>query len=73
MTEETRQKWISLTMDLMVAYYYAQMAIWKAQFPKATHPDGIVRTVCDRVADAIGDGATGEFVLEMLEKRIQRQ
>lgn len=69
-SEETRQKWIGVAMDLMVAYYRAQEDLF-GEFPRAKHPDVLIRPYCDRVADAVGDGATGEFVWELLQERLR--
>lgn len=63
MSEEVRQKWINIAMDLMAAYYDA-----------CDEPHGLslfLRPMCDRVADAIGDGATGEAVWESLQRRLR--
>ena len=69
MNEETRQKWIGIAMDLMVAYYQTQGAVHEED-RFTVHPDEFVRPMCDRVADAVGDDATGEFVWEILQKRL---
>lgn len=62
MSEETRQKWIALVMDLMAAYHGV------CDEPRGS--DVFLRSMCDRVADAVGDGATGEFVWEILQGRL---
>lgn len=65
MMEEKRQKWIGIAMDLMAAYHDA-----------CDEPQGssaFLREKCDRVADAIGDDATGEFVWELLQKRLKER
>lgn len=63
MNEQERQKWIGLVMDLMVAY--RQML-----GDHSADPDAEIRSWCDRVADAVGDGATGEFVYKTLKRRM---
>lgn len=53
MNEETRQKWIGIVMDLLVEYY--------AVCDEPQGSSAFLRPMCDRIADAVGDGATGEF------------
>lgn len=62
MNEEARQKWIALVMDLLVEYH--------EMMEGHESLDQVFRPWCDRVAAAVGDGATGEFVWELLQKRL---
>lgn len=62
MSEEARQKWIGIAMDLLVEYY--------AVCETVTDPDLFPRKMCERIADAVGGGATSEFVWELLQRRL---
>lgn len=69
MSEETRQKWIGIVMDLMVLHWHALDTIGQ-EWNSAETPEEVLRPICDRVADAVGDGAAGEFVWELLQGRL---
>lgn len=69
MDEMARQKWIGVAMDLMVLHWRALDQIGQ-EWNDAEAPEEVLRPMCDRIADAVGDGATGEFVWELLQGRL---
>lgn len=62
MSEEVRQKWIGLVMDLLIEYH--------EMMEGHESLDRVFRPWCDRLADAAGGDATGEFVWELLQGRL---
>lgn len=69
MSEEIRQKWIGVVMDLMVLHWHALDTIAQ-EWNDAETPEEVLRPICDRVADAVGSGATGDDVYQFLVRRI---
>lgn len=70
MTEIQRQQWIGIALDLMVEYHRAQDFVC-SELNYADHPGVFLESICERVALAIGNGATAEAVHDALLSRLK--